>query len=133
MIPTGALTRLQSGDVDYDWLEALTDWVEAAGHDEQSGRACASALDGFIARTQDDELIESGLNCMHSLLNTLSEPFEIPGVVSRLGGPEAEQAVNCLGSSGVTGYVSLLRPLTNHSNRGVASAARIALGELGAR
>lgn len=134
MIPDDAADRLDRDAVDYAWLEALTDLVEAGAHAEAEGAACARALDGFVGRTDDDELIEAGLNCLHSVLNTLSGPVELPGVLARLDAlaPDAlEQAVNCLGSSGQTAYRAQLSALLDHRDRGVASAARIGLTELG--
>lgn len=135
MIPDDATDRLNRDAVDSEWLEALADLMEAGGHTEAAGRQCALALDSFIGRCDDDELIEASLNGLHSLLNTLVEAVELPGVVSQLDALAAdalEHAVNCLGSSGYRPYAPLLQALTDHRDRGVASAARIGLSELGA-
>lgn len=134
MIPADAMTQLNSDLADELWLEALADQVEAGGHSELEGTDCARALDAFLGRAESDELVESSLNALHSLLNTLTSPLRLPGVEAQLGSltPDIlEQAVNCLGSSGHDAYVTQLRTLARHADRGVASAARIGLVELG--
>jgi hypothetical protein len=134
MIPGDATAQLDSDLADELWLEALADQVEAGGHSEAEGAACARALDAYLGRTQGDEVLEASLNALHSLLNTLTSPLRLPGVEAHLNAlsPDIlEQAVNCLGSSGYVAYATALRTLQTHRDRGVASAARIGLCELG--